>query len=171
MLNAIYRRRSVRSYLDRPVDRDLIEEVIKAGMHAPSAMNKQPWHFIVCDTKESVMAVKNLHHASSPLNTAPVAIIVCGDTKAEFMPGFYFTDCAAATENMLIVAKDLGLDTCWMGIFPVQDLERKFSEHFKLPEHIKPYAMVALGYGKEDILIQDRFNPDKIHYNKWEEKA
>ena len=168
MLNAIYKRRSVRNYLERSVEKDLIEEVIKAGMYAPSARNKQPWHFIVCNTKESVAAVKNLHHASSALNTAPVAIIVCGDINQEFMPGFYLTDCAAVVENMLLVAKDLGLDTCWMGIFPVYDLEQKFSEHFKLPANIKPYAMIALGYGNENLPIPDRFNPDKIHYNRWE---
>ncbi len=170
MINAIYKRRSVRDYLDKPVDNDLVEEVIKAGMYAPSAVNRQPWEFIVCDRKDTVEAARTLHHAAKALYTAPVAIIVCGDTDKEYLPGFYLSDCAAVIENMLIAAKDLGLDTCWMGIYPVYDMEQKFSEHYRLPENIKPYGMIALGYGNENLGIPERFDRSKIHYNRWNEE-
>jgi nitroreductase len=167
MLNAIYKRRSVRLYLDKPVPKDILEEILKAGMYAPSAFNKQPWHFIVCDKEKTVREVRELHHFTQSLETAPVAIIVCGDTELEYMPNFYPSDCAAAVQNILLAAKDLGLDTCWMGIYPSSELEESFSKHFELEENIKPYAMIALGYGNQNIPIPERYNPDKIHYNKW----
>ena len=110
MLDTIYDRRSIRKYLDKPVDEKTIAEIIKAGMYAPSAVNKQPWHFIVITEKTVMRDIKNLHPYAASLETAPVAIMVCGDTALEFAPNFYLTDCAAVTENILLAAKWLGLD-------------------------------------------------------------
>lgn len=167
MLETIYERRSVRKYLDKPVDKKTVEEILKAGMYAPSAVNKQPWHFIVCDTREAVERVHKLHPYSTMLKTAPVCILVFGDTDLEFCPGFYITDCSAATENILLAAKALGLDTCWLGIYPHKDMQEAFSKEFNLPKNIIPFAAIALGYGDEKKELPERFDAKKIHYNKW----
>ncbi len=167
MLDTIYDRRSIRKYLDKPVDEKTLNEILKAGMYAPSAVNKQPWHFVVITDKGVMRDVKNLHPYASSLQTAPVAIMVCGDTKLEFAPNFYLTDCAAVTENILLAAKWLGLDTCWMGIYPWEKTMKDFSDYFKLPENIKPYSLIAVGYGAEAKSRPDRFDESKIHINKW----
>lgn len=167
MLDTIFNRRSVRKYLDKPVSDGDLQTILKAGMYAPSAKNCRPWHFIVCNNKDSVKEVRELHSYGVSLETAPVAIIVCGDTKLEFMENFHLTDCAAAVQNILLASKELGLDTCWMGIYPKIDLIDSFSKHFGLPENIKPYAMIALGYGAQDLAMPNRFEEDRIHFNEW----
>ena len=167
MLDTIYDRRSIRKYQEKPVEEKLLNEILKAGMYAPSAVNKQPWHFVVIKDKEVMKDIKNLHPYASSLQTAPVAIMVCGDTNLEFAQNFYLTDCAAVTENILLAAKWLGLDTCWMGIYPWEKTMKDFSDYFKLPENIKPYSLIAVGYGAETKSRPDRFDESKIHINKW----
>ena len=167
MLDTIYDRRSIRKYQEKPVEEKLLNEILKAGMYAPSAVNKQPWHFVVITDKEVMRDIKNLHPYASSLQTAPVAIMVCGDTNLEFAQNFYLTDCAAVTENILLAAKWLGLDTCWMGIYPWEKTMKDFSDYFKLPENIKPYSLIAVGYDTETKSRPDRFDESKIHINKW----
>lgn len=167
MINTIYNRRSVRKYLDKPVKEDDLNEILKAGMYAPSAVNKQPWHFIVIKDKKILNDIKNIHPYSTSLQTAPIAIIVCGDTELEFAKDFYLSDCAAVTQNILLAAKELGLDTCWMGIFPWEKLTEDFEKYFKLPANVKPYSVIALGYGAEEKARPERFDKSKIHIDKW----
>ena len=167
MLDTIYDRRSIRKYQEKPVEEKLLNEILKAGMYAPSAVNKQPWHFVVITDKEVMRDIKNLHPYAASLETAPVAIMVLGDTNLEFAQNFYLTDCAAVTENILLAAKWLGLDTCWMGIYPWEKTMKDFSDYFKLPENIKPYSLIAVGYGAETKSRPDRFDESKIHINKW----
>ena len=166
-IDTIYDRRSIRKYLDKPVNPDLVQEILRAGMFAPSGMNKQPWHFVVFDNKEQIEKIKNMHPYSSPLATAPVCIMVCGDTSLELAQGFYQVDCSAAIQNMLLAANSLGLDTCWMGIYPWESTMQSFSTEFQLPSNIEPFALISLGYGAVKVERPNRFNEEKIHYNKW----
>lgn len=167
MLNTIFERRSVRQYIDKPVETEKLQNVLKAAMYAPSAHNKQPWHFIVFDSKEKISDLRKLHPWGHPMDTAPIVIMVCGDTELEAEKGFYYTDCAASVENMLLAAKEQGLDTCWMGIFPNVEREKEFAKHLYLPSNIKPYALVSLGYSNAERSVPQRFHEDKIHYNEW----
>lgn len=166
-IDTIYDRRSIRKYLDKPVNLDLLQEVLRAGMFAPSASNKQPYHFIVFDNKEKITEIKNLHPYAKTLETAPVCIMVCGDTEKEMAEGFYVCDCAAVCENMLLAAKALGLDTCWMGVYPWQELTEDIAKHYELPSTVVPFALIAMGYGAVELERPRRFDESKIHYNKW----
>lgn len=166
-IDTIYDRRSIRKYLDKPVNPDLIDEVLKAGMFAPSASNKQPYHFIVFDKRDKINELKDLHPYARTLETAPACILVCGDTKQQMADGFYVCDCSALCENMLLAAKSLGLDTCWMGVYPWADLMKEMAEHYCMPENVVPFAIVAIGYGAEQKERPRRYDSSKIHYNKW----
>lgn len=166
-IDTIYDRRSVRTYLDKPVNSDLIQEVLRAGMYAPSGYNRQPWHFVVFDDKTQIQVIKDMHPYASSLATAPVCIMVCGDTEKELAPGFYQVDCSAAIENMLLAANALGLDTCWMGIYPWEEVMANFTKAYLLPEHIKPFALISLGYAASKVERPNRIDETKVHYNKW----
>lgn len=166
-IDTIYNRRSVRKYLDKSVNPDLIDEVLRAGLFAPSGYNRQPWEFIVFNNREIIDEIKSMHPYAVSLSTAPVCIMVCGDTEKELANGFYQVDCSAAIENMLLAAKELGLDTCWMGVYPWEEVMASFSSRFKLPENIKPFALIALGYGAEILERPKRYDKNKIHYNEW----
>ncbi len=167
MLDAIFQRRSIRKFLDKPVSQDLVTEIIRAGMYAPSAKNKRSWSFIVCDIEESLSKIQQVHQWTKMLDTAPICIVVCGDTEQESYPGSYVADCSLATENIMIAAKSLGLDTCWISFYPYKEWENSFSDLFQLPDHIKPFCGIALGYGNEHHQQPDRFEVEKIHFNKW----
>ncbi len=166
-IDTIYDRRSVRKYLEKSVNPDLVDEVLRAGMFAPSASNKQPWHFIVFNEKDKIQEIRELHPYTSALKTAPVCIMVCGDTEKEMAEGFYIADCSAATENMLLAAKALGLDTCWIGIYPWEEITNEFSKHLNLPENVVPFCFIALGYAEQKLERPRRYDSAKIHYNKW----
>lgn len=166
-MDTIYDRRSVRSFLDKSVNPDLVQEILRSGMYAPSGYNRQPWHFVVFDDKNVISNVRAMHPYATSLATAPVCIMVCGDKEKELASGFYQVDCSAAIENMLLAAKALGLDTCWMGIYPWEDVMSAFSKEFALPEHVEPFALIALGYGASKIERPNRVDDSKVHYNKW----
>ena len=78
-MNAIFSRRSIRKYLPKPVTRDLIENILKAGMNAPSAGDEQPWHFVIIDKHDLLEKISEIHPYAKMLKDAPAAIIVCGD--------------------------------------------------------------------------------------------
>ncbi len=166
-IDTIYDRRSVRKYIDKEVNPDLIDEILRAAMFAPSGCNKQPWHFVVFNDKEIIKEIKAMHPYASALATAPVCIMVCGDTEKEMAQGFYQVDCSAAIENMLLAAKALGLDTCWMGIYPWEDTMAAFTKRFNLPQNVKPFALISVGYGDTKQERPRRYDSSRIHYNNW----
>ncbi len=166
-IDTIYDRRSVRKYIDKEVNPDLVDEILRAAMFAPSGCNKQPWHFVVFNDKELIKEIKSMHPYASALATAPVCIMVCGDTEKEMSQGFYQVDCSAAIENMILAAKALGLDTCWMGIYPWEDTMAAFTKRFELPENVKPFALISVGYSDTKQERPKRYDSSRIHYNKW----
>lgn len=170
--NAIYTRRSVRAYdPSRRADDKQIKEVLSAAMSAPSAMNKRPWEFLVVTRSDLLGEIMKIHPYCSSLADAGTAIIVCGDLNEEYKTqfgGYHVYDCSAATENLLLRAKELGLDTCWCGIAPSADRMDAFRKLFSIPEHVEPMALVILGYAKDSpSRAEDRFEPSKVHFQRW----
>jgi nitroreductase len=98
---------------------------------------------------------------------APLAILVCGDTTLEKVPGYWVQDCSAATQNLLLAAHACGLGAVWTGIYPMKDRVEGFRKTFGLPEHIIPLALVPVGYPDQEPGQQDRFDRKKIYYNTY----
>lgn len=166
MLELIKSRRSIRKYKNTPVKEEDLNLILEAAMYAPTARNKQPWHFIIVNDRPALDRMMENHPNMSMLSTAPCAIIVCGD-KTISEEGYCITDSAAATENILLAAKELGYGTCWCAVYPRADREEFISSIFGLPEEILPFSVIALGYPDEEKECPERFKPDRIHINKW----
>jgi nitroreductase len=164
-LDVLFTRRSIRAYTDEPVDDDQIETILEAGMNAPSANNRQPWHFVVVKDRDKLNGIMDVHPYSKMLAQAPVAIVVCGDT--EVSRSYWQQDCAAATENILLAARALALGTVWLGVYPREDRVAGVRELFNLPDHVHPMAVIALGHPDEDKGRVDRYNEAKVHHNAW----
>jgi nitroreductase len=98
---------------------------------------------------------------------APVAIVVCGNLSREKHVDYWIQDCSAAVQNMLLEATHQGLGSVWLGVYPRQDRVAGVKKLFNLPEPVIPFAVVALGYAKEQPAPVDRFNANYIHWNKW----
>ena len=167
LLDAIHTRRSIRKYLDKPVPAEMIETVIRAGMAAPSAGNQQPWHFIVITDRAKLDAIPDFHPHSAMVRQTPVAILVCGDPDGKKYPAFWDQDASAATQNMLLAARDLGLGTVWVGVFPDSGRMDGFRKLLTIPEHIIPFALIPVGWPDAAFEAKDRFRPELIHHEIW----
>lgn len=166
-IEALLTRRAVREFTQEPVSPDQLETILCAAMHAPSACNQQPWHFVVVTQREQLDAIAGVHPYAQMLKQAPVAIIVCADITLETCPGNWAIDCSAAMENLLLAAHALGLGSVWVGIYPGEERMKKISQVLGLPSYVKPLSLAAVGHAAEPLPKVNRFLPERIHRNAW----
>ena len=166
----ILTRVSVREFTGEKISEAQLDTLLRAAMSAPSAINKQPWAFIVVTDEAKIAALGEALPYSRCSNHPAVAIIPCGDlTKA--IPGemanFWINDVSAATENLLLAAHAMGLGAVWTGLHPDMNRARLVQEMLGLPEHIIPLCVVPVGIPAEQPEVKDKFKPENIHYNEW----
>ncbi len=164
MLKAIEQRQSIRKYKNTLISDEQVSELLKAGMNAPSARNEQPWSFIVIRNRKVLDEVALLSPYTSMLKSAPCAILVLGDKSKVNALEYLYYDCAAAIENMLIEATAMNLGTCWCAIAPREERIAKYRSYFKLPDHIEPLSIVALGVSDEQRPLVDTFDASRVSY-------
>ena len=167
-MDAIYRRRSIRKYKPEKILLSLVEEIIKAGMNAPSAGNEQPWHFIVLDDRSILDRIPEVHPHSKMIREAPAAILICGDIDLEMHEGFWVQDCSAATQNILLAATQLGLGSVWLGVYPREDRIEGLRDLLNIPVNIIPFALIPLGYpDQEPKPPKRREQAEYVHLEKF----
>ncbi|MFP4364443.1 MAG: nitroreductase family protein [Spirochaetia bacterium] len=163
-MEPIFKRKSIRAFTGEPVEKEVVEELLHAGMSAPSAGNERPWEFIVTQKRKNLDYLSGISPYAGALKTAGTAVVVLGDLQKEKFKGYWVQDCAAATENILIAATAHKLGSVWLGVYPMQeriDFLRKF---YSLPSHITPFAIVALGYISENLEAKDRYSAERVHF-------
>lgn len=170
-MDALCSRRSIRQYTGDPVPDSLVLEILRAAMHAPSAGNEQPWQFVVITDRAALSEIPNFHPHAAMVLDAPVAVLVCGDLQREKHRGFWVQDCSAATQNILLAAHAKGLGAVWVGIFPREDRVRGCRKLLGLPDHIIPLALVPIGFPAVRKPIDERFDPSRIHRNRWGDRS
>lgn len=165
----IEQRYSVRSYQDKKVEKEKLVAVLEAGQIAPSAVNNQPWHFIVVQETENHKQFSEIYHRDW-FNKAPVYIIVCGDhqqswKRKEDGKDHCDVDAAIAIDHMTLQATELGLGTCWICNFYTE----KCKGFFKLPDHIEPIAILTLGYptDKKAPVKKRKSLEEIVHWEKF----
>lgn len=164
---ALLTRRSIRKYKNRQIETDKLDIILKSAMYAPSAMNLQAWHFIVIDDSHILNeTIKSIPHAEL-LKQTPAAILVCGDMNIEKNESWMIQNCSAAIENILLAAHGLGIGSCWIAIHGIAEVVENVSKQFKLPKNVVPVSLITLGYPDETVTAEERFNKEKVHYNRW----
>ncbi len=166
-IDFILTRRSIRNYQNIEISRDLILELIKAAVSAPSAGNQQPWHFIVIDNKKILEKIPDFHPNAKMLKNANKAILVCGDLEKEKYKGYWVLDCSAATQNILLAANTKGLGSCWLGVYPREDRIKNIKKMLNIPEKIIPFSIISLGFSDEKGKKLNREVKERVHYNYW----
>jgi nitroreductase len=152
IIDIIFKRRSIRKYTPQPVDEDTLRRLLQAAMAAPSAVNGQPWEFIVVTDKEMLAEM----YRSLPYGryAAPAAIVVCANpaiaSNKDAAERFWVQDCSAATENILIAAAGLGLGAVWCGVHPNPNREKAIANVFSIPAGVTPLNVILVGYPDED---------------------
>lgn len=160
-------RRSIRAYTGEPVTETQVERLLRAAMAAPSAGNQQPWQFVVVRDRATLAAVTEFHPYARMLTQAPLAIVVCGDTRLEKWPQFWEQDCAAATQNLLVEAEILGLGAVWLGVHPLPERVEGMRRLLGLPVEVVAFAIVAVGHPVERKPPADRFDAARVHGERW----
>jgi nitroreductase len=166
-MKAILTRRSIRKYTAQPISEKIILELLEAAMSAPSAGNQQPWQFVIITDRKILDEIPQVHPYAQMCREAPVAVLVCGDLERETHKGFWVQDCSAATENFLIAANEKELGAVWVGIYPREERVEGLRKLIKLPGHVIPFALIPIGYPAEKKPPSNRFDPGRIHKNKW----
>ncbi len=170
ILNNIMTRNSVRKYIGKPIEEEKIEKVLRAGMAAPSAGNKQPWSIIVVNDKAALARLGEALPYAKMTSGADIALVVCGDLSKGFggkESEYWIQDCSAMTENILLAAHALGLGAVWTGVYPMQERMDIVSKELGLPENVIPLNVIPMGYPDGEIPVKDKWIPSNVRYNKW----
>ena len=166
--DAIFARRSIRKFYDRPVEIEKIEMLLKAAMAAPSAMNIKPWEFVVISQPEKLNSIGTaLIYGKIQ---APLAIAVCGNyarKKRVIAEKYWVQDCSAATQNILLAAIDLGLGTVWCGVHPIHLQSKRISKILSLPENVKPLNVIYVGYPAEEKSPRTQYDEGNVHWETY----
>ena len=167
LYQGILTRRSIRKYQARKISDEIIEKILRAAMAAPSAGNCQPWRSVVLTDHAIMDKIPEFHPHAKMLTEAAMAIVVCWNKEEELAEGYGIQDASAAMENILLAAHALGLGAVWLGIFPRQYRVQNLKQLLNLPKHIMPLGIACLGYPAEKKNPENRYDAEKIHYNKW----
>ena len=173
-INNIMTRTSIRQYTEEPVTMADIETMLRAGMAAPTAVNRQPWHFVVINSKAKLAELAGNNPRGGMLKQAALAIVVCGNME-KALPGkgqgFWVQDCSAATENILLAAHALGLGAVWTGLYPDEERAGVVAQVLKLPETYIPLCTIVIGHPAEQPQPKDKWKPENVSYNEFGGKA
>ena len=162
VFDVINKRKSVRAYAPTPVPRGTMEKILEAARLAPSAMNVQPWYFIVVTDAEKRRKISKSGRFAKFLKESPVVIVGCGDSNAS--PKWHVIDVSIAMQNIVLAAVGKGLGTCWIGSFD----EEKLKNVLNMPTQVKPVAIVTVGYPNETPAPPKRRSHDQIiHVEKY----
>lgn len=164
-LSAIYNRKSVRSFIkDRPVSDEDVQALIKAGMSAPSGKDTRPWEFVIINDRAILDKMAEELPTAKMLSQAPMAIVVCGDT---IRSSYWYLDCSAATENILLAAEAMELGGVWTAAYPYRDRMATVIKHTNMPAQVLPLVVIPIGYPMGNHSVKDKYDEKKIHMNKW----
>ena len=160
---------SVREFTGEKISAEQIDTLLRAAMAAPSALNKQPWAFVVVTDEKIIAQLGESLPYSRCSNHPACAFIPCGDLSKTIegdLAAFWINDVSAATENLL-AAHAMGLGAVWTGLHPDMNRVTMVQQLLGLPEHIIPLCVVPVGIPAEQPAVKDKYNPENIHYNGW----
>ncbi len=165
-MNAIFSRRSIRNYSGEKVEEAKVEKLLHAAMQAPSARNQRPWEFLVIRNQEIKEKLSEISPYAASIRTADVAIVMMANSSRLASLNRWEQDLAAATQNVLLQATDLGLGSVWLGVAPDAERMNNIKELFELPKTMLPFAVVAIGYPEKSIecFAERIFDESRVKY-------
>lgn len=168
VMEAIRLRKSVRAFLDRPVEEEKLRAVLEAARLAPSASNRQEWRFVVVRDPETRKKLVPAARDQAFVGEAPVVIVCCAETDNHRMTCgqlCYPIDVAIAIDHMTLAAVELGLGTCWIGAF----YEDQVKKILGIPDSIRVVELLPLGYPADPSPKEKVRKPleQLVHWERW----
>ena len=180
VMQNILNRKSVRSYNGDTIPAAVMENILRAAMAAPSGMDIRPWSFVVLTDKSEYETIFAGNGNMKKFMESGAVIVVCADTTvtrpprdnpdgpAVTMPDpIWRDDMGAVTENLLLAVEAYGLGACWTACYPFPDTMRPVKEALGLPPTVVPYAVVPIGYHDGTTQPKDKWDPARIHRDRW----
>jgi nitroreductase len=163
-LETIFSRKSVRTYTDQPVSVEDLMVLVKAGMAAPTGMNRQPWEFFIIQDKALMASLADKIPYARMLKEAQAAIVVIGNPEKSI---YWYLDCSAAAQNILLAAESIGLGAVWTAGYPFEDRMEIISKAVGIPNPFLPLCLIPIGYPKGEQMPKNKWDESKVHMNKW----
>ena len=176
----ILQRKSVRSYTSDTIPAEVMENLLRAAMAAPSGRNLQPWSFVVLTDKSQYDSIFGDNFNMRMFKASATVVVVCADTTAMMPPRdnrdaapvrqpnhLWRDDMGAVTENLLLAAEAHGLGACWTACYPYPDRMDPVRKALELPATVVPYCVVPIGYPAGSEQPKDKWDPNRIHYGRW----
>lgn len=163
-LDNIFARKSVRAYLDKEVEKEKIDLMLRAGMAAPSGKDLRPWEFVLVTDRVALDSMASALPYAKMLTQARYAIVVCGDVARS---SYWYLDCSAAAQNILLAAEAQGLGAVWTAAYPYEDRIRVVRKYTELPGNIVPLCVIPFGYPAALQEPKQKYDEKKVHYEKY----
>lgn len=172
VINNIMTRASVRGFIEKPVEQDKIDLMLRAAMAAPTDKNKQPWHFVVLNTPETISSYYGDNPRAERMKKTPLVIVVCADTtrmQQGEVRDIWVQDLSASTENLLLAAHALDLGAVWTTIYPLEKRVQDVQQRLNLPGRLIPMCAIRIGYPNPERPAQpkDKWDEQKVTYGFW----
>ena len=180
VMSNILSRKSVRSYTADTIPAAVMENLLRAAMAAPSGRNIQPWSFVVLNDTSRYDEVFGDNHNMAMFKQSAAIVVLCADTTftaptrdnpdgpaVTQVNQMWRDDLGAVTENLLLAAEAYGLGACWTACYPYPDRMDPIKKALQLPPTVVPYAVVPIGYHDGTTQPKDKWDPARVHYNRW----
>ncbi len=166
MIELLRARRSIRVYIDRPIESEKVDLLKEAALRSPSSRNIDPWEFIFVNGRELLSKLSTCKpHGAEFLEHAALGIVVCGDSRES---DTWVEDCSIASILLQMVAQSIGLGSCWIQVRNRMFDDKTTSERYvqdllRIPEHIKVQSIIAVGYPAEQ---REPLSADDLKFRK-----
>ncbi|GHT14766.1 NAD(P)H nitroreductase [Bacteroidia bacterium] len=170
VLSVIHQRKSVRKFIDRPVSKDDLLTLVKAGMAAPSGKNEQPWAFVIVTQRAILDTLAAELPYAKMLSQVSAAIVVCGDMGKIDNPtgSLWVQDCSAATENILLAAEAMGLGAVWTAAYPYEERINAVVTALHFPSTVIPLCVIPIGYPDGETLPKNKWKDENVKWERWQ---
>ncbi len=172
MLDLLKKRRSIRKFMEKEIEKEKIDQLVKAALLSPSSRGICPWEFVIINDKSLLEKLSHAkEHGSLFLKDAPLGIVVLADeTKSDV----WVEDTSIASIIIQLVAESVGLGSCWIQIrnrmqHSTQAAENNIKNLLTIPEHYKVESIIAIGYPAEEkhTHCEEELKFDKVHMNQY----
>lgn len=180
VMQNILNRKSVRSYTGDTIPAEVMENLLRAAMAAPSGIDARPWQFVVLTDKGEYETIFEGNGNMKKFMESGAIVVVCADTalmraprenpdgpKELWIDPMWRDDLGAVTENLLLAVEAYGLGACWTACYPFENTMAPVRKALNLPSTVVPYAVVPIGYPATENTPKDKWDPARIHYGRW----
>lgn len=167
-MNAILTRRSTRKFLDKPVEPEKLERILRAAMQSPTGADARDWEFLVITDKEKQIAVSQAAEVTQAAKNAPVLLLPLANLERRRGGELLWScDMGAVTQTILLQIEAEGLGGVWLSLWPYAERVDHVRKVLSLPEHIVPYCAIPIGYREREKPFVDRYDPEKVHWERY----